>query len=62
MTQKLDYIKDMGFNGIWLMPVMPSTTYHKYDVVDYCSIDEEYGTIEDFERLVEACHERKSMW
>lgn len=59
VTQKLDYIKDMGFNGIWLMPVMPSTTYHKYDVVDYCSIDEEYGTIEDFERLVEACHERE---
>ena len=59
VTQKLDYIKDLGFNAIWLMPVMPSTTYHKYDVTDYCSIDEEYGTIEDFEKLVEACHERE---
>lgn len=59
VTQKLDYIKDLGFNGIWLMPVMPSTTYHKYDVTDYCSIDQEYGTIEDFENLVEACHERE---
>ena len=34
VTQKLDYIADLGFNGIWLMPIMPSTTYHKYDVVD----------------------------
>ena len=58
VTQKLDYIKDMGFNGIWLMPVMPSTTYHKYDVTDYYGIDSEYGTIEDFERLVEECHKR----
>lgn len=58
VTQKLDYIKEMGFNGIWLMPVMPSTTYHKYDVTDYYGIDSEYGTMEDFERLVEECHKR----
>lgn len=58
VIEKLDYIKDMGFNGIWLMPVMQSTTYHKYDVTDYCSIDTEYGTMEDFERLVEECHKR----
>lgn len=58
MIEKLDYIKDMGFNGIWLMPIMQSTTYHKYDVTDYCSIDTEYGTMEDFERLVEECHKR----
>lgn len=58
VTQKLDYIQDMGFNGIWLMPVMQSTTYHKYDVIDYRSIDTEYGTIDDFENLVEECHKR----
>lgn len=58
VTEKLDYIQDMGFNGIWLMPIMQSTTYHKYDVVDYCSIDREYGTAEDFQRLVEECHKR----
>ncbi len=58
VTQKLDYIKEMGFNGIWLMPIMQSTTYHKYDVTDYCSIDTEYGTMEDFQRLVEECHKR----
>lgn len=58
VTEKLDYIADMGFNGIWLMPVMPSPTYHKYDVTDYCSIDEQYGTMEDFQALLEECHKR----
>ena len=58
VTQKLDYIQDMGFNGIWLMPVMPSTTYHKYDVKDYCAIDSQYGTIDDFKNLVDECHKR----
>ena len=58
VAQKLDYISDMGFNGIWLMPIMPSPTYHKYDVIDYMQVDPEYGTLEDFENLVKACHER----
>ncbi|MBQ6887252.1 MAG: alpha-amylase [Lachnospiraceae bacterium] len=66
LTQKLDYINDgddttrddLGFNGIWLMPIMPSTTYHKYDVTDYCDIDPEYGTLDDFKVLVEECHNR----
>ncbi|MCD8014095.1 MAG: alpha amylase [Lachnospiraceae bacterium] len=58
VREKLDYIEEMGFDGIWLMPVMPSTTYHKYDVTDYYGIDEEYGTLEDFQALVEECHER----
>ena len=54
LTEKLDYINDgdpstdtdLGCNGIWLMPVMPSTTYHKYDVTDYLDIDPEYGTMD----------------
>lgn len=58
VIEKLDYIEYMGFNGIWLMPIMPSTTYHKYDVVDYYGIDSQYGTMEDFEQLVDECHKR----
>ena len=66
LTEKLDYINDgdpstdtdLGCNGIWLMPVMPSTTYHKYDVTDYLDIDPEYGTMDDFKNLVAACHDR----
>ena len=56
VTQKLDYIKDMGFNGIWLMPVFQSTTYHKYDITDYMKIDSEYGSTEDMQNLIEECH------
>lgn len=58
VIEKLDYIADMGFNGIWLMPIMPSPTYHKYDVTDYYGIDSKYGTVEDFTRLAEECHNR----
>ena len=48
---KLPYIRDMGFNGIWLMPIMPSPSYHKYDVTDYYAVDPQYGTMEDFRSL-----------
>ena len=58
VTQKLDYIKDMGFTGIWLMPIHPTTTYHKYDVIDYYEVDETYGTLEDLKTLVEEAHKR----
>lgn len=66
LISKLDYINDgddstdtdLGCNGIWLMPVNPSPTYHKYDVADYYGIDEEYGTLDDFEELLEECDKR----
>ena len=66
LTKKLDYINDgdptttddLGCNGIWLMPIMPSPTYHKYDVTDYYAIDPEYGTMDDFKEFVAECDER----
>lgn len=66
LTSKLDYINDgddntdtdLGCNELWLMPIMPSPTYHKYEVTDYENIDEQYGTLEDFEELVDECHKR----
>lgn len=58
VISKLDYIAELGFTGIWFMPLMQSTTYHKYDTVDYYSIDSEYGTTEDFTELLAACEER----
>lgn len=66
LISKLDYINDgddttdtdLGCNGIWLMPVNPSPTYHKYDVMDYYGIDSDYGTIEDFEELLAECDKR----
>lgn len=58
IRSKLDYIEELGFNGIWLSPIHESTTYHKYDVIDYYSVDDEYGTMEDFEGLMKECEER----
>ena len=58
LTEKLDYIEDMGYNGLWLMPIMESPSYHKYDVIDYLSVDPQYGTMEDMRALVAACHAR----
>lgn len=58
VTSKLDYLKDLGVGGIWLMPIMPSPTYHKYDVADYKAVDPEYGTAEDFKKLVAEAHKR----
>ena len=55
LTAKLDYMEDLGIEGIWLMPIHPSPTYHGYDVLDYYDINPDYGTLEDFENfLVEA--------
>ena len=66
LISKLDYINDgddttdtdLGCNGIWLMPVNPSPTYHKYDVMDYYKIDDTYGTLDDFKQLLEECDAR----
>lgn len=58
VTEKLDYLKDLGVEGIWLMPIMPSPSYHGYDVTDYYGINPDYGTKEDFKRLVSEAHKR----
>lgn len=66
LINKLDYINDgnvkttddLGCNEIWLMPICPSTTYHKYDVIDYCDVDPEYGTIDDYKTLLKEAHKR----
>lgn len=57
VIDKMDYIKSLGVNEIWLMPICPSPTYHKYDVSDYEAIDEAYGTMDDFTELVDLCHQ-----
>ena len=66
LLSRLDYIndgdpaggQDLGMTGLWLMPVFPSNTYHKYDVTDFAGIDPAYGTLEDMDALLAACHER----
>jgi alpha-amylase len=58
IISKLDYLKDLGIEAIWLTPVHPSPSYHKYDVVDFYEIDPEYGTLEDFKELLKQAHDR----
>ena len=58
IIDKLDYIESLHYDGLWLTPVHQSPSYHKYDVTDYCSIDKQFGTMEDYDRLVEECHNR----
>lgn len=49
---------DLGANEIWLMPIFPSPTYHKYDATNYMDVDPAYGTLEDFDKLLGECHAR----
>ena len=66
LISKLDYLndgnpstdRDLGVNALWLMPVFESPSYHGYDTVDYETIDREYGTNADFERLLAEAHKR----
>ncbi len=57
-TQKLDYLEDLGIKAVWLMPIMPSPSYHKYDVTDYKAIHPDYGTMDDFKIFVAEAHKR----
>ncbi|HQC64187.1 MAG TPA: alpha-amylase family glycosyl hydrolase, partial [Anaerolineaceae bacterium] len=59
LTSKLDYIKDLGVDAVWLLPIMPSPLRDDgYDVSDFKSIFPAYGTIEDFNTLISEAHKR----
>lgn len=58
ITKKLDYIRDLGVNVLYLTPIFRSVSNHKYDISDYHVLDEHFGTNEDFKELVEKAHER----
>jgi len=66
IIQKLDYLNDgdpstsmdLGINGIWLMPIMPSPTTHGYDVIDFYQVNPQYGTMDDFKELLTQAHLR----
>src|SRR5574342_674378 len=66
ITAKLDYLNDgdpntttdLGVTGLWLMPIHPSPSYHGYDVTDYYAVNPQYGTMDDFKRLLAEAHKR----
>ena len=59
ILSRLDYLNDgdpasgqsLGVEGLWLTPIFPSFSYHKYDANDYCAVDEKFGTVADVEEL-----------
>ena len=58
MTEKLDYLADLGIDAIWLSPHFPSPQYDVgYDISDYTDVAPEYGTLEDFKRFLDGAHE-----
>lgn len=52
VTLKLPYLYDLGIKTIWLMPIHKSPSYHGYDVSNYYSVHNKFGTLEDFDNLV----------
>src|SRR5246500_5953181 len=59
LTQKLDYIKDLGATAIWVMPFYPSPLRDDgYDISSYRGINPAFGSLPDFKRFVREAHER----
>ena len=59
IISRLDYIKELGATAIWFSPLYKSPDYdYGYDISDYRDIDEKFGTMADFDRLLEECHRR----
>ncbi|ADQ45176.1 alpha amylase catalytic region [Caldicellulosiruptor kronotskyensis 2002] len=56
LAEKLPYIKSLGVNAIWLMPIFESPSYHGYDVTNYYKVNPDYGTNEDFVNFIKKAH------
>ncbi len=59
LTEKLDYLQDLGVTAIWLLPMYPSPLRDDgYDISDYFNINPDYGSMEDFEAFLQEAHRR----
>src|ERR1041384_5728611 len=59
ITSRLDYIKSLGIDVVWLGPISSSPNDDNgYDISDYCGIMKEFGTMEDFDNLLQGLHQR----
>lgn len=58
ITQRLEYLKELGVDVIWISPIYKSPNKDNgYDIKDYCDIMDEFGTMEDFDRMLAKAHE-----
>jgi len=58
VLEKLDYLQDLGVEALYLCPILPSRSNHRYDGLDYLSTDPHLGGNQAFDRLVEELHKR----
>ena len=58
VTSKLDYLKELGINGLYFTPINESTSNHKYNTKDYTKIDSSFGNDSDIKKLVKEAHSR----
>jgi maltose alpha-D-glucosyltransferase / alpha-amylase len=59
LISKLDYIKNLGIDCIWILPIYPSPLKDDgYDIADYYDVHPDYGTLEDFKMLIKEAHQR----
>ncbi len=58
VISKLDYLQDLGINGLYFCPIFKAPSNHKYDTIDYMEIDPHFGDKTTFKRLVEEAHAR----
>ena len=59
IIENLDYLdKKLNVDVLWLTPIQLSDSYHGYDIIDYCSVDPKFGTLDDYKELLEECHKR----
>jgi len=54
----LDYLSDLGINCLWLSPVFPSPSHHRYDATDFRDVDPRLGTRADLKALIDEAHRR----
>lgn len=57
LKNKIPYLKELGVEALWLMPINQSPSYHGYDVIDYYDVEKDYGTKEDFQSLLKEAHD-----
>jgi alpha-glucosidase len=59
LIERIDYLEWLGVDAVWLTPIYPSPMLDLgYDIADFCGVDPLFGTLDDFDRLVEALHAR----
>lgn len=58
ITDKLDYLKELGISGIYFTPILKSCSNHKYNIEDYAQIDPDFGSEEEMKELVRQAHKR----